>query len=367
MQTHYGDPASLSAIEKALEAGYSLPSSWYTDPAIFEIERKAIFAHAWLYFGQVAEVSEPSSYLSRSVGGMPVVVTSDEAGELHGFLNVCRHRLHQVADGCGPAKALVCRYHGWRYKLSGELEGVPRSAEVYNGDAKAFAKADFGLVPVKVELWGSLIFVNADMDAAPLSEQFAGVLTHAADNSLNMDAVPVWREEEPVAANWKTIVDNVIECYHCSSVHPELSRVYDTSARASKITMLGPACMLTLPKRGVADDPQSTYHAYFVPPIAYLSARGDSWYFMVTVEPVDEKNSIIASHFMASADMPKEEIEELTASAALVNSQDVEVSLSTQRGYDIDPGFAGYQMPHSEAPLRAFASYVFDAVSEAMR
>src|SRR4029077_11193234 len=97
-------------------------------------------------------------------GHVPVVVTRDLAGELHGFVNVCRHRAHPVALADGQRRALQCRYHGWIYELDGRLRRAPRC-----GRETGFDKAELGLVPIAVDRWRGFVFVNPDREARSLA------------------------------------------------------------------------------------------------------------------------------------------------------------------------------------------------------
>ncbi|MBS1871024.1 MAG: aromatic ring-hydroxylating dioxygenase subunit alpha [Actinobacteria bacterium] len=360
--------AEVSQVKEQVDAGYALPSSWYTDPQIFAAERSRIFRKHWLYFGHVAKVSEPGSYTTRTASGFPVVVTRDEDGELRGFLNVCRHRLHPVAIGCGKAKALQCHYHGWSYGLDGRLKGMPRSTEAFAQDGVGFVKEEFGLVPVAVETWGPLIFFNLDPDAPSLMDAL-GELPGLADiRGVNFSTVPRGVDEEQVNCNWKTLVDNVIECYHCPTVHPTFSEVYDTSAKAVEITTMRGACALAFPARDKAvaqqaGDADFAYHAYFFPPNFYLSARAHESYFLLVTEPVDATHSIMHSEFILPESLTEEQVREVMDGAAIVNAEDMAVSASVQVGHEIGSMPLGYLMPQSEAPLRGFASYVCDALA----
>src|SRR6478609_3859148 len=103
----------------------SIPSDWYTDPAVLARERALVFAPHWHYVGSAADVADPGTYMAADLGGLPIVVTRDPAGVLHCLANVCRHRGHVVAQGCGRRRTLQCRYHGWTYLLDGSLHAAP--------------------------------------------------------------------------------------------------------------------------------------------------------------------------------------------------------------------------------------------------
>jgi phenylpropionate dioxygenase-like ring-hydroxylating dioxygenase large terminal subunit len=106
----------------------ALPYAQYTSPAGLRREQEAIFERSWLYVTHTGALQRPGDYVTARVGKVPLVLTRDEDGVLHALRNVCCHRgAEPVPDGCGNAKALQCRYHGWTYRLDGRLTGAPRS------------------------------------------------------------------------------------------------------------------------------------------------------------------------------------------------------------------------------------------------
>ena len=115
-------------IGEALDAGLTLPASWYgADPAIHRLELERIFARAWQYVARTEQLAEPGSFVATRAGHVPVVVVRDLEGELRGYVNVCRHRGHLVAQGSGKRASLQCPYHAWTYGLDGCLRAAPRS------------------------------------------------------------------------------------------------------------------------------------------------------------------------------------------------------------------------------------------------
>ena len=126
-----------------LDRGESLPARWYTDPSILEQEMLGIFRKSWNYVGPLAELAKTGDYVTGYAGNVPVVVVRNDKG-LTGFVNVCRHRRHQVMKGRGNATLMQCGYHAWTYDLAGGLKRVPRSAAEPN-----FSLGDFPLLPIR--------------------------------------------------------------------------------------------------------------------------------------------------------------------------------------------------------------------------
>src|SRR6202451_2593214 len=154
----------------ALDRGESLPAHWYTDPAITALEIEKVFRRSWNYIGPANELKNPGDYITGSAGEVPVVVIRNEAG-LAAFVNVCRHRRHEVMKGRGNSKMMQCGYHAWTYDLAGCLKGAPRSAAEPN-----FRLEDYPLLPIRVESLGPFVFVNLDSGAKSLASYYGGVL-----------------------------------------------------------------------------------------------------------------------------------------------------------------------------------------------
>ena len=142
----------------------SIRSSW-------PLEQERIFDRTWQLAGHVSQLPRPGSYLTAQAGTQPVLVVRGEDGELRAFRNVCRHRASRLLSGAGQCKqAIRCRYHGWTYRLDGELIGIPE----HRSYATPVDKAAHRLLPARVEELCGLLFVNLDADAPPLADARRG-------------------------------------------------------------------------------------------------------------------------------------------------------------------------------------------------
>jgi choline monooxygenase len=206
-------PASVPA---ALDARY------YRDASIVELEQERIFERTWQFAAHVSQLPEPGQYLTTSAGSQPVLVLRDQDGEIRAFRNVCRHRGSRLLSGSGECgKAIRCRYHGWTYRLDGDLIGVPESRSIAGLD-----KSSLGLFPVRTEVFCGLLFFNLDMNATPLAEQLAGLPERI--QGYSMEGLRVHEEpDSSQPANWKIVVDNYLEGYHVPIAHPGLMRLLD--------------------------------------------------------------------------------------------------------------------------------------------
>ncbi|HEY0417737.1 MAG TPA: aromatic ring-hydroxylating dioxygenase subunit alpha [Gaiellaceae bacterium] len=200
----------------------TLPFSWYSDEATLRLERERIFARSWQYGGRAADVAAPGSFLATDAGGVPILVTRDKAGELRAFLNVCRHRGAVLLEGCGKRATVQCHYHAWTYDLDGTLRTAPRADR-----EPGFDNADWSLLPASVGTWGPFLFVNPDPGAPPLEEHL-GELPELVARDVDLDGLVFHsRVDFGPQANWKVVVENFLECYHCPTAHPSFSEAVD--------------------------------------------------------------------------------------------------------------------------------------------
>ncbi len=224
-------PTSLLA---ALDRGESLSARWYTDPAITEREIVGIFRKNWNYIGPLSQLKTIGDYITGYAGGVPVVVVRNDRG-LAGFINVCRHRRHEVMKGRGNAKTMQCGYHAWTYDLAGGLKRVPRSAA-----ERDFRLEDFPLLPIRAEALGPFVFVHLDADAQPVKALYGPVLDIIAKSGVAADTlVPHSHETWHSHANWKTMLENYLECYHCAVAHPGFNAAIDVRPDSYKLVAHG--------------------------------------------------------------------------------------------------------------------------------
>jgi choline monooxygenase len=219
----YADPSIASALER----GDTLPARWYVEPDVFQAEKERIFHRTWQYVGHTGQVASAGDFFTTHLGDMPVVIVRDAGGALRAFANVCRHRGSEVVLECsGNRKTLQCHYHGWTYNLDGTLRTAPRENE-----QRAFAKETLSLAPFAVETWGPLIFVNPSATARPLRDvlgELPAIFERAGIDFAQMRMLR--RDAYEIASNWKIVVENFNECYHCPIAHPKFSEVIDTNA-----------------------------------------------------------------------------------------------------------------------------------------
>jgi choline monooxygenase len=212
------------SVDPNIARAWTLPSSLYTDPAAFEAEKERIFRRSWQVVGHRDQVANAGDYFTTDLVGEPLLIVRDADGKLRAFYNVCRHRAGPPAEGCGSRKLFRCGYHGWTYGLDGSLISATEIEGV-----EGFRPEDFALLPVRVEEWFNLIFVNLDDQARPLRESLGDLPAQAG--KFQFEGMKLFeRRTYAMNCNWKTYVDNYLEGYHLPSVHPGLNRELDYNA-----------------------------------------------------------------------------------------------------------------------------------------
>lgn len=216
-------PLDEAAIKEALVpfgSSAGLPSAAYRSSEVYDWEVEQFFAGTWFCVGRLADLLAPGQLRGVRVGAESVLLARD-ADEVRAFSNVCRHRGHELAPigDAFDARLIRCPYHSWTYRFDGSLKTAP----TFSGSAD-FVEDDYPLVPVTFDTWNGWAFVNLDGRAGPLADHvgnLAGALGPYEIASLASGD----RQTYEVAANWKVIVENFSECYHCASIHPSLCKV----------------------------------------------------------------------------------------------------------------------------------------------
>jgi Rieske 2Fe-2S family protein len=198
---------------------HALEQSLYVDPSVYQLDLEHIFYREWLFAGPACELPKPGNYITLQIGAYPVLVVRGGDGAIRAFHNVCRHRGQRLCSANrGTTAKLVCPYHQWTYDLDGRL--------LWARDmGAAFDPAQWGLKPVACRTAGGMVFVClADMpaDFASLAAQLD---SHLAPSGLG-DAKVAHSSTIVEKGNWKLVMENNRECYHCGGAHPSLCRTF---------------------------------------------------------------------------------------------------------------------------------------------
>ncbi len=212
--------ADVARVRRPVDTAELLPPHVFHDPSVFAWEQERWFAQGWVCAGRVEDVPESGSYLLTSIAGESVIVIRDGTDGVRAFHNVCRHRGSRLlTEPSGRIARFQCPYHAWTYELDGRLR---RAA--HTDDVQGFEAEEHQLLAARLELWRGFLFLNLSGDAPPLAEwlaDFPDVVRRFPLEGVRRAR----RIEYEVSANWKAIVENFSECYHCPGVHPQLNRI----------------------------------------------------------------------------------------------------------------------------------------------
>lgn len=239
-------------VRRPLARAETLPGWCYGNEAFYRRELERVFRPSWRLVCRADEIPETGDYTTAWTAAGPAVVVRGEDGTPRAFANTCRHRGAQLVEGQGRCKAFVCPYHSWSYRLSGALTGAPGMAGAPGmTGAEGFDKADYGLLPLRLEDWGGFLFVNGDPDAASLAETLGDMPARFAGHDLE-DLRCVRRTTFTIEANWKLLVENALEAYHTGTVHAATVGQQKAEAIVTKgdwigLTVINERSVATLP------------------------------------------------------------------------------------------------------------------------
>lgn len=350
-----------------LADGRTIPFDWYADPSVLRLERERIFRRAWQYAGRAEQVAEPGAFFTCDLGGIPLVVVRDREGTLRAFLNVCRHRGSLVCEGEGRRETLQCPYHAWTYGLDGSLRAAPRA------DREAgFDKAELGLLPAQVDLWGPFVFVNPDAEAAPLAETLGELPELVASAGLDLGSLRfLKRTQSTYEANWKVCCENFLECYHCQVAHPGFSKVVDISFDAYVLeasrwfsTQLGPVRDTwsgDFDPRGPIERGQ--FH-FLWPNVTINVMPGFPNLSIGPVVPTGAETTSRFLDYFVGPDVDEAWVEEMLAFDDQVGTEDVVLIERVQKGVRGGGLAHGHLLPQSERLIAHFQGLLVDALGD---
>jgi phenylpropionate dioxygenase-like ring-hydroxylating dioxygenase large terminal subunit len=214
----------IAPLAARTRSGYSLDRRFYCDDEVFAADMDQVIGRKWLIAGHVDRVRKKGDYFLFKVGNESIIVVRSDESTINAFYNVCRHRGSLVcAEPSGRVARLTCGYHAWTYGLDGAL----LAARLMPAD---FSKKDHGLHRCHVRVFYGFIFVNLSDQAAVDFDASFGDLAPYLDFHGVADAKIAHAESYPTAANWKLVVENFVECYHCASAHPEFCSMHPPEA-----------------------------------------------------------------------------------------------------------------------------------------
>lgn len=348
----------------------SLHKNAYIDPAWLDVDRREIFHKSWQFLCHEEKLVTPGSFATTHIQGQSVAAIRGRDGVLRAFYNVCKHRGHELLQGDGHTKRVICPYHAWSYDLDGSFLEARQSRFIEN-----FNTEDFCLDQVQVEIFCHLVFVNLDPHAAPLAEQSGALADEIMSYAPDVGKLTfAHRLTYNIKANWKSVVDNFLECYHCPVAHRDFCTLVEMDTY--KVTTHG-IYSSHMAKAGReankaygTDGATVTDHAvWFLWPNTTLMRYPGRGNFMIwRFYPVGPEETYEEfDFFFETAEMDDGEKEAIAFIDDVLQPEDIGLVESVQRGmqtpaytqgrYMIDPDGSGL----SEHAVHHFHSLVLDA------
>lgn len=367
-------PADLAAIRTGWNPdparSLSLRAEAYIDPRWHDFERETIFARTWQWVCHEEKLRTPGAYLAVEIAGRPIAIVRDREGVLRAFYNVCKHRAHELLRGEGTTSRIMCPYHAWTYDLTGQLRRAPHTERL-----EAFDTADICLDAVLVEAFCGFVYVNLDPDAAPLAEQSGTLGDEIREWAPDVSRLThAHRLTYDIRSNWKNVIDNFLECYHCPTAHKDFCTLVDMDTY--KVTTHG------IWSSHMADAGKSANTAYSVegatvtthavwwlwPNTCLMRYPGRGNFLVLHVIPVGPERTLETyDFFFETADPVPGEVEAIRYIDEVLQVEDIGLVESVQRGMNTpafrqgrivhDPGGSG----KSEHAVHHFHGLVLDA------
>ncbi len=349
----------------------TLPGRDYHAPEIFELERERIFHDRWMCVGREEQVADRGDYLVEEIIDESIIVVRDRSGNLNAFYNVCRHRGSKLCDEADGnfGGAIRCPYHAWSYSFEGQLKSTPNI-----GDVEGFDRNDFPLYSVAVDTWEGFIFVNLASEPASLADQLRETGTDFARyriGDLRIGGVI----EYDVAANWKIITENYMECLHCPSVHPELCKIVPIYKQgivrevegswgnsmvdgATTFTPTGSSNRPTLPD--LTEKDITTYFGAFAFPNLILNLHSDHVMTYRLKDITPERTTVISEFLFEPKTIDRSDFDpkDVVEFWDLVSRQDWEVCERVQKGIRSRAYQGGFYPPQDDFALEFNQRYL---------
>ncbi|MEM6944614.1 MAG: ring-hydroxylating oxygenase subunit alpha [Pseudomonadota bacterium] len=356
------------------QRSHSLHKDAYTDPRWYAFEQEAIFARTWQWVCHAEKLRQPGSYVALEVAGRPVALVRDRQGELRAFYTVCKHRAHELLSGEGRTTRIMCPYHAWVYDLSGRLVRAPHTESLVD-----FTPKEICLDEIQVEEFCGFIYINLDADAEPLHVQSGGLAAEIAEWAPDIDKLTfAHRLTYDINSNWKNVVDNFLECYHCPTAHKDFCSLVDMDTY--KVTTHG------IYSSHMADAGQSENSAYSVedatvkthavwwlwPNTCLMRYPGRGNMIVMHIIPAGPERTLETyDFFFETADPVPAEQEAIRYIDEVLQVEDISLVESVQRGMRT-PAFSQGRIVHdpngsgkSEHAVHHFHGLVLDAYGAA--
>jgi Rieske 2Fe-2S family protein len=370
------------APAQAASLRVTLGGRHYTDPRIFAAEQTRIFGASWFCAIRADDLDAPGAFRTVEVGGESVLITRSRDGGMNAFLNVCRHRGARLCTSESGAvrRSFQCPYHAWTYGLDGKLIAAPNLAGMADVD-----RSTLGLHRVAVTVWLGYVWICLADDPPSFMDT---VVADIVDRLGSVDILDEYniahlrlgkRIRYEVKANWKQIVENFMECYHCSTIHPELTEVLPEFAdgfaaqyyvghgasfgnEVAGFTVDGGTGLERLP--GLADEQDRRYFAITVKPGVFINLVPDHVIFH-RMFPVAADRTVVECDWLYAPSVVESGVD-VSRSVELfhrVNQQDFDACERCQVSMTSRAYTGGGLLVPSEHHISAFHEWVLAGIA----
>ncbi len=343
--------------DNPLDHAFTIPSPWYFDHGIAELENSAVFGKTWQAVGRADQVQSRGQFFTADIAGEPVVVVRGDDSQLRAFYNVCRHHAAAVVtESQGCAKQFRCPYHGWTYGIDGALKGMVEFDGVCD-----FERSNNGLVPIRVDVWENFVFVSLDPDSDSLLEFLGSVPPLVAPLQLARKLRYFDRRIYTLQCNWKVYVDNYLDGgYHVPHAHKGLSSVIEYTKYT--IENFERACLQSSPlssdsssEAGVASTRQGRAFYLWLYPNFMLNAYEGVMDTNLVVPLAVDKCAVIFDYYFSDISAAAEtRNRESIAVSEKVQDEDMGICDAVQRGLGSRAYLAGRLSVRREAGEHLF-------------
>jgi carnitine monooxygenase subunit len=353
---------------------HSINTQCYVDPKFLQIEREQIFHRSWQFLCHEEKLREPESYVTLNIEGQSILGMRDGEGNLKAFYNVCKHRGHELLSGEGKAKRITCPYHSWTYDLNGDLVNAPRSEFLEN-----FNRKEICLDKVQIEVFCHLVFINLDSSAEALKTQTVNLASEVMQYAPDLANLTFSsRLTYKIKANWKSVVDNFLECYHCAVAHKGFSSMIDMDTYKVKThgiysSHMAKARIGENSAYSLADATVTDHAVWFLwPNMALMRYPGRGNFMVWRFYPINEQECHEEfDFFFETAESNDAEKEAIKFIDEVLQPEDINLVESVQRGMNTPAFNSGRYMVDiegsgaSEHAVHHFHGLILDAYKRA--
>ena len=226
------NPQKMTAMASAQlkKPGFAIDPYFYRSHVTYEAELEHIIFKSWLYAGHISQIAKNGDYFLFDIGEDSIIISRDNRGQIGAIHNICRHRGARVCEEpSGNRKAFVCPYHGWAYGNDGHLKSAREMDQL-----EGFKCEDYALKKVRFVVFQGMIFINCDADAPDFVAPLENISRQLGAYDLE-NAKVAERKTYRINANWKLVLENYLECYHCSSSHRQYAKLHTLEAPSEKV------------------------------------------------------------------------------------------------------------------------------------